>query len=219
MIMNDFDFTDYIRNRVKEVKIWFVDIPRTGSTSIKASLASIHGRVFGKYGVRQGVKKGLISDHTTALEMRDLLGEDIWEDIFSFAFVRNPWDRMVSLYLYRTQIEQVTDMTFKDYVVQLCKHGPESHYLFDFHAFHYENWQYVCNDKGEQIVDFVGKYENRSEDLKTVSECTNISYQYLIKHKYSVTDRTHYSEYYDDETRQLIAERYARDIELFDYQF
>ena len=215
--MNNLDYTAYIQTRIQEVKFWFVDIPRTGSTSLKAVLSAKHGRIFGKNGVRQGVKKGLIADHTTALEMIELIGEVTWDQIFTFSFVRNPWDRLVSLYLYRTQIEPVTDMSFKDFVLQNCLPQPNMEHLIDNQGM--ENWRYVCDEDGNQIVDFVGKYENRSEDLKTVSECIEIPYEKLIMHKYSVTERTQYSDYYDDETRQLIADRYARDIELFDYQF
>jgi hypothetical protein len=67
--------------------IVFVHINKTGGSSIETAL-------------------GLPFQHRTALELRSYLGERRWRERFSFAFVRNPWDKVASHYAYRVTTNQ-----------------------------------------------------------------------------------------------------------------
>ena len=205
--------------KVVAAGLWFVDVPRTASTSIKSVLTEKFGAVFGKTGNQQGVAQGLIPDHTPADQLRAAIGDKIWDGLYTFSFVRNPWDRAVSLYLYRTQNNHSLTIPFRDYILslRLPAKGPES--PFSYHGYHYGNWRYVCDERGQLIVDFVGKFENREADLKIVAQQTGIDYQSLLGERIGTSARKPYSDYYDDETRQIIEEHYARDIELFGYSF
>ena len=121
-----------------------------------------------------------------------------FESYFKFTFVRNPWDRLVSAYQYSKRFGNTTD--FKEWVVNIDpnhKYGPQ----YDF-------------VKGS---DFIGKFENLQEDFNIVCDKIGIPQQQL-PHK-NATKHKHYTEYYDDETRQIVAEKYAKDIEYFNYEF
>lgn len=49
---------------------------------------------------------GLSFQQRTARELRDLVGRKRWEECFTFAFVRNPWDKVAWHYHFRVQTNQ-----------------------------------------------------------------------------------------------------------------
>ena len=74
------------------------------------------------------------------------------------------------------------------------------------------------SDKNDNIlVDFIGRYEKFQDDWRYICKKINISPEDLpVTHK---TSKNHYTEYYDDETREIVAEIYAKDIDYFGYKF
>ena len=118
---------------------------------------------------------------------------------FKFTFVRNPWDREVSRWKWFA-LARGEDVSFK-YHLQ-CKGN------------NYSRW--ICED-GQYLTDFIGRFENLQGDFDIICDKLGISRQELPH--YNKTNHKHYTEYYDDETREIVARRYAGDIEYFGYKF
>ena len=133
--------------------------------------------------------------------------KNYWNDYFKFTVVRNPWDRIVSdLIFCKKQGFVDPARTVRQEVVECMNNR--------------ERWKSPCVDwitlGGENQMDMVLKFENLQHDFQALCDRLNISATLPHKNK---TEHKHYTEYYDDETRQIVAEKYAKDIEMFGYKF
>ena len=176
-----------------ERKFIFIHIPKTGGNSVKKILG-IKGHEHKPFALYS-------KNHP---------------DYFSFAFTRNPWDRLVSAFHYikrggineydqRMCDKYIGGISFTEFVLKYQKKMPPvTHFCFQ--------WKFLDGD-----VDFVGKCENLQQDFNIVCDKIGIPHQKLpYKNK---SKHKHYTEYYDDETRQIVAEKYTKDIEYFGYKF
>ena len=120
------------------------------------------------------------------------------KDFLKIGVVRNPFSRVISFWSWSPKYK---NLSFSD----CLKYANFSGY---FHSFVLD---------GEFVMDYVIKLENLQEDFNIVCDKIGIPQQKL-PHK-NKSKHKHYTEYYDDETRQIVAEKYAKDIEMFGYEF
>jgi len=165
--------------------------------------------------------------HCTALEGRDVLGERKWNRLYSFTFVRNPWDRMVSWWamidskrgrphgLKLWTYVQENASTFEEFLVNCTE---EIHDRDGIKSLTRNQIDYCIDESGEEIVDYIGRFENFEEDYFAVLEHLKARRRPL-QHITHGSSHAHYSEYYDDALRDLVGERFRRDIDRFGYQF
>lgn len=132
------------------------------------------------------------------------------EYYFKFTFVRNPWDRIVSNYSYAKEKWNPSCTDFKDY---LTNYLPK----YKRKMIHLNQYDWISDFKNNIRVDFIGRFEKLQEDFDKVCEIIKIPQQQLPY--INKSNRKHYTEYYDEETKQIVAKKYAKDIEYFGYTF
>ncbi len=144
-------------------------------------------------------------NHMPAAEARALVDDKVWRSYFKFAFERNPWDRQVSFYHHRYRGEK--------------EPPPFSRFMHQDRAARLNNYDIYAID-GAVAVDFVGRYERLEEDLRLALDRVGIAAPELPRAKGAFRQtKVPYREYYDDETREMVRDWYAREIELLDYEF
>jgi hypothetical protein len=141
-----------------------------------------------------------------------------YHDYFKFAFVRNPYDRLVSCYISKIHGSDENQLSLKYWSPNLSfadfadavSRTPDSR-----SNRHYRS-QHTMLDLG--TLDFLGRLESFENDVMVVMNRlagrTAVSVPSL-----NATKRSHYSRYYDEDLRVLVGERYAEDLRLLGYDF
>lgn len=187
-------------------KFAFILNPKTGCTSVYNALKKIEDdeKIFGE---EVPMTKDLLrSKHTSCHNFQ--LHHPEFNDYYKFAFVRNPWARVLSWYFFSKtspNLDRNTrNLSFEEFVTRADKR----------HVWANQNlYQY----KFTEGCDFIGKTENLQSDFNIVCDKIGIPPQKLgfankTKHK-------HYGEYYNWETREIVADIFSDDIDYFDYWF
>jgi len=172
--------------------------------------------------------------HKTSLQYREKYPHK-FDSYFKFSFVRNPWSKMISFYRYHVRRNWDLNWdwnknnapSFKSFICEIYSYSPEKlSSIFDDLPFDKtdsrtlrisNSLDWLCDDHGKVIVDFIGKVEDINNDFAKV--CEKINMQMPQLHPKNTSNHKHYTEYYDNETREIVAEKYAKDIEYFGYKF
>ena len=148
--------------------------------------------------------------HASAADLRALIPEPIFKELFKFTFVRNPWDWQVSLYHYI--LEQPADRMHE----RVKAMGSFEAYMHWRATDYRTQTSQISDESGKCLVDFVGRVETIDEDF--VEICRRIGIRSNLGHQNKSSHRP-YREYYSDETREIAAKIYAEDIAKFSYSF
>jgi hypothetical protein len=140
----------------------------------------------------------------------------------TFTVVRNPWDRMVSMYFYMKNIAINEGSKW----LALNNITQENFPSFDDWLYRTEDslipsdyWFKGSTPQLEWIdgpVDIVIRYENLAEDFVKIQEAFNCNIP--LPHLYS-SGRGNYADYYNDNTRKFIEKICQADIDNWKYSF
>jgi Sulfotransferase family len=162
------------------------------------------------------------------------LDSQIFADYFKFAVVRNPWDRMLSEYNFQRKKNSLR----KEKLFALDDAGHARSFREWVEAalrdpFHYEprRWGGEVTEgihrwspqvdwislNGQIAVDRVLRMENLENDFEDVRRLLGKPAEGLPCRNWKF--HLHYSHYYDESTKRLVGDYYARDIEAFGYRY
>ena len=138
-------------------------------------------------------RRGRFYNHMPAVDIREHVGADVWDDYFKFTIERHPYEKVVSHIYYHARKKKRLDFdSALKYVL--------------------EKGQYVghpvYSDGDKPIVDFIVNYQTLQDDLARLSE--HLGYDVAAhyprtKHKFR-SERRPASELLSDEVKAVIRE-------------
>lgn len=152
-------------------------------------------------------KEHLWYNHITASEIKKILGSDKFNRYFKFSVVRNPYDKIVSLFhFFANKVDNDLKKNFKNFCINYDCNDMNS----------------ICID-GKPICDMYIRYENLENDIIQVCKKLGIKdydIKELPKFKSGIRDKSKsYREYYDDETKMIVYKKHENEIKYFGYDF
>lgn len=185
-------------------KFIFVHLNKTGGTSIE------------KMFVADADQKDVRYKHADAAYYRRKFPRQ-FRNYFKFAFVRNPWDWLVSRYHWSRDKQGLFEYSFAEMLrrleqeIALAANEP----WLEKEALRPQYDRLALGDK--LAVDFVGRFEHLQRDFDSV--CARIGVESRTLPHLFATDRNRYVDYYDDASRAFVARRYQSDVANFGYRF
>ena len=169
--------------------------------------------------------------HLPVQYIREEIGEKMFEEYFKFAFVRNPWDRAVSQFFHLTQgsVSHGERPDLQQWL-RISRSGVYSSPCFEeyleailrapAHVFFIPQVEFILDDGGNPLIDFIGRFEDLQKDFNTV--CDTIGFPRTPlgadTHKTARKYRSYHG-FYSPAAKEMVAEIYKKDIEYFKYQY
>lgn len=197
----------------------FVAVPKTGTHSVRHALREHLGtedmeqaRLFVEKEFPIPELAALKHGHLSFEQVRPFLEPEAFDSYLKFAFVRNPFDRFVSYCAFATSREGSFERDPKAVMRHfLLIAPPHDHIIFR------PQHNFLVGPDGELQTDFLGKVETMQSCYDVIADRIGIASTDLDHANRS--RRGDYRDYYDQELIDAAAKIYARDLELFGYDF
>lgn len=193
----------------EKFKFVFIHNPKTGGTSLQK-----YFRVLLKI-----PKDEKYHWHSTYMDISQEL-----KDYFKFGFVRNPWDRYVSMYKFTIgSWKFMQGVSFEEFISGLydrvvLNKKYEGEFPDKIDWFDRQQYQYFCDESDDlSNIDFIGRFENLKSDWDHMFKLIGVSAK--MNFHINKTDHIHYSNYYNLDTRDMVSKISHKDIQLFGYEF
>ena len=218
-------------------KFIFVHVPKAAGTSVSELFSKfsaysdleVGGTELGEALQHAYKRRFGLTKHSTAEEIRAVMGDAAWRDYYAFAFVRDPYARAQSTFHFMKRWHGNKDMKqlafmeehadFRSFVLSDTFAEQKAHRLL------WPQARWLLDADGELLVDFVGRLETLDEDIHSVLSgapglvaAGAAPEQAPAKNKSASTDAALYELLSTDaEVEARIYEAYRADFEQFGY--
>lgn len=187
----------------------FVHVPKCAGLSVSKAIFGCRGAA-----------------HMKVSDLRIAFSREEYASFYKFAFVRNPWDRLVSAYYFMRDRGSITagrDMNgrrfdsfpdFRSFVRDYVARSDLGHHV----VLRPQHWFLCRTSLDAPDLDFVGRFENLQEDFDSVCKHIGVDVS-LVEKNTGQSRRGDYRAEYDEETAAIAGRAYRRDAELFGYRF
>ncbi len=211
----------------KRHKFIFFHVPKAAGSSVLETLnrnlkdkGQINDKNIQLVEYLKQINAAMWPNHIKCQLMKDFLGASIFNQYFKFAFVRNPWDKLVSLYHY---VKQKETKIYASKGIELPKFNRN---IIESESF--DDWvkkgnlgdtqfKFLTSKSGNLLVDYIGKTENLQSDFSYICGLLNIPN--ITLSQVNKSKRADYREYFTQESIDIVNEKFKNDIYLFGYNF
>jgi chondroitin 4-sulfotransferase 11 len=182
----------------------FIHIPKTGGTSIARALFNTGSR------------------HVPCVEY-EKANRRKFRRYFKFAFVRNPWDRLLSAYHFLKRGGLSSDDRAWAENNLAASHSFEQFVHEWVNEININSWvhfrpqvSFITDASGRMAMDYVGRIEHIDADFELI--CQRIGVSVLLP-RLNKVEKEHYAAAYSMEMIEIVRKAYERDIEWLNYSF
>ncbi len=197
----------------------FVHVSKTGGSNLERALKpyslqapkTFSNKVLSKLYLHSDHRKHYFKQHDSILVAQRALPREEFEHCYKFALVRNPWDWLVSLYLFLKRKDDhrhnklIRDMSFEQYVDFEIKRDSRHQHRF------------MMDKKDNLLLDYVGRYEELEQSFDAI--CSRLKIERPVIEKYGVYKRDPYQEFYNETLKEKVRQHWRKDIETFGYEY
>lgn len=215
----------------------FVEVAGSGGSLIRQQLQEVDW--FGRFRFARTIYRNLnplsfrleptLPRYAPLVAAQETMASSTFNQLFKFAFVRNPWDRMLDVYqdLNRKHPELLSDHSldsFKAFVEWMVFESIDSEHdlAMWLHAVRRPQRDYVVGLDGQRLADFIGRFENLVKDFGSVMQRIGFESEaarQLLKSCETIEPTLDYRSEYDDDCADIVAKHFQKDVQAFGYEF
>ena len=200
-------------------KFIFFAVPKTATHAIRQALREHTGPddweqqvLFGEQFLPIPEIARIKHGHISVRQIRPHLDPEVWSSYFKFGFVRNPFDRYISICFFLNRGNPEFSASARAFMKQAL-----AVLRFRQRVLVKPQQLQLSDQDGDIALDVVGRYETLQQSYDEI--CERIGIPSTDLDRKNPSKHAAFTEYYDDELRDIVAEYYQGDLAAFGYDF